>query len=227
MGYELNGCATGSVPMYIIEPLIKAVDIPVFCETGTASGDSARESAKHFKKVFTIELIENRQTKDESKNITWLTGNSVDVLPEVIKNLNKNEFCLFWLDAHYSDPTPNESQFKECYIIEELKIIREQFGDKAIIFIDDARLFYGHPPAPADPRDWPVLGEIFKELNQFEFHINTVRDDYILSYPDTLQDPLNEEWRSRYHIRYPNAADKLKSEVKSVYSALHNYIGLS
>lgn len=228
MGYELNGCGTGGLPMYILSGLLKYEPIDTIVELGTAGGESIREASKHFKHCHTVELIEGRADIDEEiKNITWHTGLSIDVLPKIINQLDKSKYTLFWVDSHYSDPSPNESEFKECYILEELKIIREQFGINAIIFIDDARLFYGHPPAPADPRDWPILGEIFKELNQFEFHINTVRDDYILSYPDTLQDPLNAEWRGRYHTRYPNAADKLKSEVKSVYSALQNYIGLS
>lgn len=225
MGYKLNGCDTEGIPLYLLKPLLEYVSIPTIVECGTAGGDSIMAASKYFKKCHTIELIPNRARIGKPiKNIIWHTGNSVDILPQIISELDKDEYCLFWIDAHYSDSTPNTSEYKECYILEELEIIYKEYGNRAIILIDDARLFMGHPPSPCDPRDWANLGEIFKVLNQFEFHINTVIDDYILSYPDSVQDPLNTEWRTRFNTRYPSAEDKLKSEVKNVYSALKNYI---
>lgn len=42
MGYKLNGCDTGGLPMYLVERLLQKHYIPYLVETGTANGDSAR-----------------------------------------------------------------------------------------------------------------------------------------------------------------------------------------
>lgn len=239
MGYKVNnGVDTGGLPMYLINPLIEYCNVPTFVETGTAGGLSIKEAAKHFKDCYTIELIEGRACIDDTlDNVRWLTGNSVDMLLPIVNNLigAKNRmqikdkppvyhYALFWLDAHYSDPIPNISQYKECYILEELEII-SGYRDDAIILIDDARLFCGHPPAPNNPKDWPSIQDIFVLLKErFPYNYSTIVDDYILSIPDRLREPVDAEWRSRFSIRYPTESDKLKSEVKNVYSALLNYI---
>lgn len=239
MGYRLSGCGTGSIPMYLIQPLLGYIPIDYFCETGTASGDSIRIASKHFKKCWTIELIEGRAKIDNSlENVTWYEGNSIDFLKIIVNDLldlksqipqpNKDvpvyQYCFWWLDAHYSDPKPNTSKYKECYLLEEIEII-SKCRDDSIIFIDDARLFYGPPPAPNNPKDWPTIRQIFALLEEkFPFNTTSIRDDYIISYPERLDEPMDAEWVSRYSIRYPTEADKLKTEVQNVYSAFKKYI---
>lgn len=237
MGYCLNGCPTGGVPMYLIEPLIKYAKVSTFVETGTAGGLSIREAAKHFRQCHTIEIIPNRAIVDESiKNIVWHEGNSIDILPGIVDDLitEKSQlpktdpptynYAVFFLDAHYSDPKPNTSIYKECYLLEELTILHRYQHD-AIIIIDDARLFFGHPPAPNNPKDWPTIRQIFALLEEkFPYNTTSIRDDYIISYPDRLDEPFDAEWVSRYSIRYPTESDKLKTEVKSVYEAFKKYI---
>jgi len=239
MGYELNGVNTEGIPMYLINHLIHYAEINTLVELGTAGGDSTRVAAKHFKKVITIELIENRAVVDETiKNVTWLTGHTVDLLPKIIDDLiaEKNKipifdkdipvynYAMFFIDSHYSDPEPNTSEFSECPLLEELDAIARYQAD-AIIIIDDARLFLGQPPAPLNPTEWPSIQEIFIKLkNLYPHNYSTIVDDYIISLPERLREPIDAEWRGRFNIRYPNAADKLKSEVKNVYSALQNYL---
>lgn len=225
MGYLLNGVKTGGFPFYIIELLLKSIQIPTFVETGTASGDSVREAALYFKECHTIELIEKRQiTTNSPDNIHWYTGNSIDVLPSIIEKVKKEmEYCIFSLDAHYSGSELNPGPHKECPLLEEIEVVATYRN--AIIVIDDARLFYGSPPWPNDPREWPALQEIFALLlKSFPTHITTIRDDYIICYPEELKEHFDEEWKARYSQRYPSAEVKLKEEVKHVWKSLFIYL---
>jgi len=239
MGYKLNGCDTGSIPMYLIKPLLEKHSIPYMVETGTASGASVRDAAPYFKKITTIELIGDRPIfENKPTNAEYFIGNSSELLPDIIKeliDLRNNEgsltennirqqFVLFWLDAHYSDNVPNESNIPECPILEEIEIV-SKYGEDAIILIDDARLFLGSVPYPCNPSEWCGIDEIFAKLKElFPYNYSTIVDDYIISIPIHLKEVWDEQWRNRFEIRYPSEKDKLKSEVKNVYSALLNYI---
>lgn len=231
MGYKLNGCDTGGFPFYLIKPLLEKVDIKVFVETGTAAGESAKLAATLFEQVYTIEIIKGRQQiKDSPSNIEFHTGYSVEILPEIINELlktkksNHKEYVLFWLDAHYSGNTTNETGYPECPLLEEIEAVAI-YGEEALIIIDDARLFLGHPPYPNNPNEWPTIKEIFELLTKhFPYHMITITDDYILCMSHHVKDVFEAEWRERYHIRYPNAADKLRTQTKDVYNALLKYI---
>lgn len=236
MGFLLNGVDTGGIPTHLVIPLIQHHDIPYMIETGTASGDSARWAANHFKKVWTIELIEDRQsTKDKPKNVEFWVGDSVDLLHDAISEVKKlisNEdydpkkrrWLLFFLDAHYCGDVPNESDYPECPLLDEIKVVAT-YGEDAVIIIDDARLFLGSPPHPNNPTEWPSICDIFHLLKaKFPYHHITITDDYILAIPIHLKQTIDDEWRSRFGIRYPTAADKLKQQVKDVYQAFLNYI---
>lgn len=231
MGYKTNGVDTGGLPIHLVKPIIEKYFVPYFVETGTASGDSVRAAARLFSKVWTIELIEGRQEESAHDNITWLVGDSVELLPEIIKKLpdmptyeNENSFVLFYLDAHYSGDTPNESGYPECPLLKEIECVAQN-GYRSIIIIDDARLFLGQPPYPHNPEEWPSILEIFVLLKEkFPYHHITITDDYILAIPLHVRDVIDEEWRNRFHIRYPNESDKLKWQVKDVYNAFLKYI---
>jgi len=231
MGYRLNGCDTGGLPVYLIERLLQEHDVKYFVETGTANGESARLASIMFDKCWTIECVERRPDLiDAPENIEFRIGRSEDILPSIVQELKnikgdkKRQWVLFWLDAHYSDSVPNESNYSECPLLEEIEAI-SKYGEDALIFIDDARLFFGHPPYPNNPADWPTIQDIFVSLNQnFPYHKTTITDDYIICTSIHVNEVLDAEWRERYHIRYPSAEDKLKSQVKDVYKALMNYI---
>jgi hypothetical protein len=234
MGYQLSGCDTGGLPVYLIKPMLERYDIPYLVETGSAAGGSARLAATLFKKVFSIELVEDRiELENVPPNVSFLQGDSTELLPEIISELLKlktakgaeeRQWVLFFLDAHYSGDTPNESDYPECPVLEEIKIVSE-YGEDAIIVIDDARLFFGSPPHPHDPTEWPSICEIFHLLKEkFPYHHITIEDDYVLAIPVHLKQAIDEEWRNRFSIRYPNSKDKLKSQVKDVYKELINYI---
>jgi len=238
MGYLLNGVDTGGIPVYLIKKIIDYVRVDTLVETGTASGESIKEASKYFKTCHTIELIPDRQVVDKKiKNITWHEGNSLVILPNIVNELvaikdgmqikgedTVYEYVLFFLDSHYSDPVPNTSGIQECPVMQELEII-SKYADSAIIIIDDLRLFIGQPPAPLNPQEWPSIQEIFALFNDmFPHSYTTIVDDYILSIPSRLREPIDEEWRSRFTIRYPNAADKLKEQAREVLKAVKEYL---
>jgi len=226
MGYKTNGVDTGGLPMHLVRPLLGKYKIPFFVETGTASGDSIRAIYQRFLKVWTVELIEGRQEESAHDNIKWMVGDSVQLLPQIIEEL-KNQpaynsedcYTLFYLDAHYSDDVPNDSGYPECPLLKEIECVAEN-GYRSIIIIDDARLFLGQPPHPHNPEEWPSVLEVFMLLKEkFPYHHITITDDYILAIPLHVRDVIDKEWRDRFHIRYPNAEDKLRGQVKDVHSA--------
>lgn len=225
MGYKLNGCDTEGLPVYFIKRLLENIRIPFFVETGTAGGESVLKAAEIFDQCYTIEIVEGRSPMTGPSNITWLVGNSGELLNKVIDEISPWQTnALFWLDAHYSDPTPNTTGNKECPLMDELEAI-SRYKENSIVLIDDARLFYGHPPYPLDPREWPKIQDIFCFLKQhFPGHCATITDDYIVCLPWHMQDVINDEWRSRFTLRYPNAANKLKSQVRDVFNAFNSYV---
>lgn len=222
----LNGCDTGGLPTHLVKPLVDNHDIPFFIETGTASGESARLAATMFQQVYTIEVIEERaEIKDAPHNIYFLRGDSAELLPHIIEDISKykcdkeHQFALFYLDAHYSGDTPNESGYPECPLLDEIRSVAK-YGEDAIIIIDDARLFFGQTPYPHDPREWPSICEIFILLKEcFPHHYITITDDYVLAIPIHVREVIDKEWRDRFDIRYPNAEDKLRGQVKDVHKA--------
>lgn len=234
MGQRLNGVNTGGIPMYLINEFLKETDIPLFVELGTASGGSIKEAAPYFKECVTIEINEDRPLYDSTlRNVKWLIGNTIDILPGLIeefinyKSDNKIEdhrYCLFWVDSHFDGDKPKNSKYKDCYLLEELDII-SLYSQDSIIIIDDARLFMGNPPQPNNALEWPNLQQIFEKFRQkFPYFFVTIVDDYILAFPDRLKWVFDREWMGRYSVRYPSDADKLKSQVKDVYDALINYM---
>jgi hypothetical protein len=239
MGYKTNGCDTGSIPMYLILPLLEKHSIPYLIETGTANGQSVRDAAPYFKKCTTIELISDRPAiKDAPKNIEFLIGQSVELLPDIIEELNelkqtegnltennvKQQFVLFFLDAHYSDDVPNTSDIPECPVLEEIKLI-SKYGDDAILLIDDLRLFIGSTPYPCNANEWASLDDIMNTLRTlFPYHYNTIVDDYIISIPVHIKEVWDKEWRDRFEIRYPSEQQKLKANAQYVYKEFLNYI---
>ena len=220
MGYRTQGVDTGGLPFHLVKPILEKYNVPFFVETGSAGGDSSVLASKLFKKIFSIELIEGRQEIDGAPdNIEFMVGDSVKLLPKIIEGLPKkeNQYTLFYLDAHYSDDVPNETGYPECPVIEEIKCVAEN-GYHSIIIIDDARLFFGQPPYPHNPEEWPSIKEIFILLNEkFPYHHITITDDYILAIPLHVRDVIDKEWRERFHIRYPNAEDKLRGQYKDVW----------
>lgn len=122
----------------------KAVDINAFIETGTYKGHSSREAAKMFDRVITIELSselynEAKELSKEYSNINFHNGDTVELLPGILENIEPGCF-FFFLDAHQSgsDTTNNGENVP---LLKELSIILDYIKSNSIIVIDDLRLF--------------------------------------------------------------------------------------
>ena len=214
-----------SIPRGFVERIQDTADIKYFIETGTAGGESVAWAKDHFEKCWTIELLENREIKRE-EGVTYIQGNTVDHLPDI---LSREEFAsletpvFFWLDAHYCEPVPNTSGNKECYLLEEIEIIKGRLN--SVVLIDDARLFAGPPPWPNDPRQWPRLYEIFRKLNEcFPGSMTTIFDDFIVCVPPSLIPVVDQEWVDNYKLRYRSEQQLLWESVTITHNAFLKYI---
>ena len=128
-----------------------------FIETGTYMGEMIDAVLNTFPKIISIEFDSVLAARAKNKfssygHVTILQGDSGQVLPSVISNIN--EPCLFWLDAHFSGGVTTQSDL-ETPIVKELKVLLEHPGSDHVILIDDAREFTGQ-------NNYPTLGEVEK-----------------------------------------------------------------
>jgi len=223
MGFKHYGVNTGGLPIEYIKRFTNEYSIPIFIETGTAGGDSVREAAKIFEKCHTIEIVDGRPVGEFPENVQLHTGNSANEIQRITK-LYPHENIFFWLDAHWSEPYEAPEGTIECPILEEIEAIRH-VGSRALIMIDDARLFYGRPPWPCNYSRWPRFQFVFEKLRQcFPNHITTIVDDYIICFPEVMNGAHMYEWYDNYVKRYPTDEMKLKEATRLAFEAFLNYV---
>ena len=188
-------------PDKLIETLEEKFKLEVFIETGTYKGDTALWASKLFKKVYTIELLDDYfETASENlgkySNIKLLFGDSRKILPSIIKNLKRP--AVFWLDAHMcGDSKFRDKIIDECPLLEEIKIINK-FNDKHLILIDDAGYFISPPPPPHKSSNWPELSEILDLLNSKKNRYTTIEEDVIISVPDRMKETLSNFYKNTF-----------------------------
>ncbi|QEC67298.1 hypothetical protein FRZ67_08320 [Panacibacter ginsenosidivorans] len=147
----------------------------ILVETGTYKGDMVEAQKKLFKKIISIELsadlFEKAQRRfSNDKNITIVQGDSGQVLPSILKNIN--EPAIFWLDGHYSAGITAKGD-KDCPIFEELDAIFSNKKFDHILLIDDARCFNGEG-------DYPTIQQLTDFIKQKDSRYNVeVKDDII------------------------------------------------
>ncbi len=181
MGIVIMGC-----PPKLSLALRDKYGIKHFVETGTYKAGTTLWAAGEFEQVTTIDSYEPyyreaaKMVLDKGiKNVTLRHGDSRDVLPRVLAELDRP--ALLWLDAHWCgswELSVNSSG--ECPLAEELEAVKA-CGIAHYILIDDARLFTQPPPYPHDPAQWPTFDEIWGMLPE-GYHI-TVKDDVIIAVP--------------------------------------------
>lgn len=123
-----------------------------FIETGTLMGNTSGPiSLLPGIKVDTIELspdyfARSRERLKHRPNITQHFGDSTDVLPQILRDLN--EPAIFWLDAHHSGGATARGN-KSTPISDELEQILAHPIHDHIIAIDDMRAFTGKNDYPS------------------------------------------------------------------------------
>jgi len=146
----------GAMPNYgkqqtVIE-YIKRFKPQVFIETGTYKGKMVYAVMPYIDNIYTIELSEFHFERAQNRfagypNIKIIQGQSGEVIPELMKNINQN--CLFWLDAHYSGGSTAKGETETPIIPEMECILNHTRAEDHVILIDDARCFTGEGDYPA------------------------------------------------------------------------------
>ena len=98
-------------------------------------------------------------------------GNSGDIMPDIIKALNKP--ALIWLDAHYGSYGDAGAAIgdEDCPIFKELSHIYENSkGIEHQIVIDDANIF------EAEKSDYPSIDRVRKFLVSKEYASDLIHD---------------------------------------------------
>ncbi len=151
-----------------------------FVETGTYLGDTLGWAARHFERVWTVEIDATylgnaRERYRQQTNIAYFLGDSATELPGICERLGGP--AVFWLDAHAGAGffAPED----RCPLVAELQcVVKSRF--EPLVFVDDARAFVAPPPPPFNYRTWPSLDEIFAVLSaRSDYHAVIILDALI------------------------------------------------
>ena len=133
-------------------------NIDNFVETGTGAAEVVRSisNIKSDLSIHTIEIIEeifnkNKISHSYLTNVNWHLGQSSEVMPEILPQLEGN--TLFWLDAHFPGADlglasygDEEDLDKRLPLRSELEIIVEGRDVSNDVFvIDDLRIYEDGP----------------------------------------------------------------------------------
>jgi hypothetical protein len=118
-------------------------DIEVFIETGTNRGNTIINMYGSFKKLYTIEIKKELYDAamnrfSQSENVELYLGDSVEVLPELLKKVE--ESAVFFLDGHWSHEDTGRGK-TDTPLLDELTIINRLHNKNSIIIIDDYYMF--------------------------------------------------------------------------------------
>ena len=141
-----------------VKNVLDFYNIDNFVETGTGAAEVVRSisSIKSDLNIHTIEIIEeifnkNKISNSYLTNVNWHLGQSSEVMPEILPQLEGN--TLFWLDAHFPGADfglasygDEEDLDKRLPLRSELEIIvkgRDVSND--VFVIDDLRVYEDGP----------------------------------------------------------------------------------
>jgi len=160
---------------YACDEFLKLRDkfnIETVCELGSCVFGSTKFFAESFKRVLTVEICEEfrnigLQRTNGMNNITSLLGNSVSLLPDMLKMCDDK--TIIFIDSHW----------QTLPLFDELKIIKDS-GLKPCIVVHDC-LVPNEPKLGYDSYEGvdisfatmkPYIDSIYGE-NGYEYHYNT------------------------------------------------------
>tara|TARA_Y100000389_G_scaffold202955_1_gene249874 strand:- start:276 stop:845 length:570 start_codon:yes stop_codon:yes gene_type:complete len=134
---------------------------PIFVETGTFMGETIFSMSNKFKELHTIEIKKEyydnvKRINNTNSNINFYLGDSSIEIINICKNIKNN--TVFFLDGHWSAGNTGKGN-KDCPIYEELDGIMNSLTHKAIIIIDDVRLFGKGPNKKNEICNWEEINE--------------------------------------------------------------------
>ena len=161
---------------------------PTFVETGTYLGGTTFSVEPFFDCIHTIE-IKKKFYKDVKKNykgnkIIFHLGDSSICLNKICEEISTN--AIFFLDGHWSAGNTGRGR-KDCPLYEELNIIADKFYNKAIVIIDDVRLFGMGPNKGNELCNWEDINKdkILEIVNDrletyYSLPSNIAKDDRLI-----------------------------------------------
>lgn len=190
------------IPRELVASLSQNHGIRAAIETGTFHGLSAQSLQKIFDRVWSIELsTESWQRVNDRlghlEGITFLNGESSDVMPGVLATLD--EPVLYWLDGHWCEHA-GPSEIKQCPILDEIEIVdAHPHAARSCILIDDAQFHLASPPPPYRKEEWPTLLEVVDALRSTHERYVTVLDDVIIAGPPEIRATVDAWWLAHHH----------------------------
>lgn len=176
----------GTLPYQLAAELRDRLELERAVETGTFQGGGARELAKMFPSVVTVELSDRyfetaSAALADVANVTIEHGSS----PAVLSTLPPAA-TLYWLDAHWSGLDTAGSDHP-CPVLDEIVSIAPHPAD--CLLIDDARLF----ATTSEPERWPTLVAVIDALRRARptSHV-TVLHDLVICVPVEAKDLVDE-----------------------------------
>jgi hypothetical protein len=166
------------------------LDLHVLVESGTSTGDTPYYLRDNFNKIYTIECVndiynEAMQRLSPYSNIHTFWGDSAEVLPQILKELD--EPALFWLDGHWSAPGHNP-EGRDTPVEIELQLILAEEMLPHVILIDDARVFMEGADWETERYDYPTLSWV-RQYAWAHDYTYALRDDII------RLTPYYENWK--------------------------------
>ena len=159
-----------------------------FIETGTLNGDTTFAVEPFFDKIYTIEFSEkyhnNTKNRYNGNKINFILGDSSIVFEQLLPTITDK--CIFFLDGHWSGGDTGHSA-KDCPLTEEITSINNLFQNKAIIIIDDFRLFGLDKSSGKLGEDWSQINKesllnILKKRIDKVYHLDSecAKDDRLI-----------------------------------------------
>lgn len=183
-----------TIPLYLVDRLVKAYGLEVFIETGTYTGATVENVLGGFKEIYTIELdpklAANARWRFEDPNlhVHVLEGNSAGVLYALLagkipgaSSFLKDKRALLWLDAHWSGGiTAREDVDVHTAVRAELAALRDLSQRDHVLMIDDIDDFSGE-------HGYPMRGELIDLVQQinldYDVRILPVRRGVLVALP--------------------------------------------
>jgi len=164
-------------------------------ETGTWQGDGTIYLARHFDRVWSVEIDDHWYDHCFAitrmyPHVSLINGDSAIALRVLLNELYNP--VLFWLDAHWCAGNGQLRLDIECPLLDELEAITDSQVEPYIL-IDDAKYFVdGDLNGMHTPEQWPSFDEIKAALP--DGHFVAVHNDMIVSVPDKAREVV-EAWR--------------------------------
>lgn len=147
MTVEFEVIGTGGIGSFgnFLESVIERFNLDewcVFIETGTYVGSSIRQASMYFDECHTIEVNEalyDKYRRDDG--INYCLGDSLDVLPRILHDIDVDDCIVLYLDGHYSSGNTGRGRM-DVPLLEELKLLSSE-PNEMVIMIDDVYAFDG------------------------------------------------------------------------------------